>query len=74
MMFFKLTLLRNPNRPRLAKLAPYTEVVTFIRADNLKHADDIARDIVREHKFEDRVVEKFEPEEFKEELLKFINA
>ena len=74
MNIYKITLQREVNRPRLAMFQPYLEIVTFIRAINLKHADDIAKDIKKEHSFMDHSVERVREKEFREEMEDFIGT
>jgi len=71
---YKITLTRNGNRPRLSSLAAYLDVVSYIKANSLKHAAEIADDIVKEHKFVDCVVERFDPLEFKKDVSAFVTG
>jgi len=70
---YKITLQRNVNRPRLAIFAPYLEIVTFVRAVNLRHAEDIGKDMAKEHNFMDYIVELSSEKEFREDMELFLN-
>ena len=74
MDIYKITLLREVHRPRLAIFAPYLEIVTFIRAVNLRHARDIANDMVKEHFFIDCIIECVREDEFVQELNDFLKG
>lgn len=74
MDIYKLTLLREINRPRLAVFAPYLEIVTFVRAVNLRHAEDIAKDMSKEHNFMDYQVELVREDEFRLEMNEFLKG
>jgi hypothetical protein len=69
---YKITLQREFNRPRLARFADYLEVVTFIKAVSLRHAEDIAKDMVKEHGFVEFAVEPVQEEAFREEMETFL--
>ena len=72
MEIYKITFSRNINRPRLPIFQPYMEIVTFIKAVNLKHATDIAKDVSKEHNFVDYQVEKMRHEDFKNDIQGFL--
>lgn len=74
MDIYKITLLREVNRPRLAIFTPYLEIVTFIRAVNLKHAEDIAKDMTKEHHFMDYIVELIREDEFAQDMNDFLKG
>ena len=74
MFVFKITLQRNPNRPRLAKLATHLDIVTFIKAKGITEATEIAQDMVKEHDFMDCVVEKSNALEFRREMQYFLSG
>jgi len=72
MQVYKITLTRNINRPRLPIFQPYMEIVTFIKAVNLKHASDVAKDIGKEHNFVEYQVELMRPKDFADDLKEFL--
>lgn len=71
---YKITLQRNPNRPRLARLSTHLDIVTYIKAKNLEVAAEIAQDMVKEHDFVDCVVENSGPLEFRREMQIFLSG
>lgn len=72
MKMYKLTFLREINRPRLSIYMPYLQLVSFIKAVNDRHAGDIADDIVKEHGFAACEVEPVDRREFKNEVNLFL--
>jgi len=69
---FKITLQRNPNRPRLAKLSTHLDIVTYIRAVNISQAIEIAKDWVKEHDFIDCTVEHSDAKTFRDDIKMFL--
>ncbi len=70
---YKLTYLREINKPRLSIYQPYLELVTFVKAVNYRHASGIAKDVMKEHNFSGYEVEALKKDEFKVLVNLFID-
>lgn len=74
MNIYKITFQREIFRPRLAAFSSYLEVVTFIRACSIKHADEVAQDITKEHNFAGYMVEHISDDEFRSDMHSFLES
>lgn len=72
MEIYKITLQREIHKPRLARFADYLEVVTFVKAINISHAHDIAKNIAKEHSFVEYSAEPISNKDFITAAKKFV--
>lgn len=73
MHVFKITLQRDPNKLRLVSAATHLDIITFIRANNLREATTIAQAWASEHNFVDCIVEKSTVFEFRRDMQLFLS-